>query len=131
MFISQPPCKSFFVGVNSFEGTCDITYDDTDGIRLGGLYDKMVSTLSNDDNFGSTIPPGTGSQQSDDTVFYITTMIENYCERGVGTTTDVMEVPVQGGFARWSKDPVWIPRVEERSNGARNRVSKETSEFAE
>jgi hypothetical protein len=113
MFISQPPCKKISMGVISFKGINTITHDNADGIRLGGLYDKMVKTLSSDEGFVSMRSPGTSSQQSNDPVFHITTIIESICERGSGYWTDIMEVPVQGGFARWPKNPVWIPKAEE------------------
>jgi hypothetical protein len=131
MFISQPPCKSIFMGIMSLEGMCGVTYDDADGIRLGGLYDKMVSKFSSDESIESMRLPGTDSQPSNDPKFHIMTIIEGFCERGVGTTTEIMEVPVQGGFARWPKDPVWLPKVEERSNVVGDQVPNMTADFAE
>lgn len=56
MFTTQPPCK--FVGViaqivdHTDTGRFEVRYHDHDGVRLGGLYDPIVSAWSTDSYHG-------------------------------------------------------------------------------
>ena len=101
MFITQPPCKCVRVSAETADRTDTdrfiVRYRDDDGVRLGGLYDAMVSGWSKD------------SFKKFDAMAWI----PGYSKQGTEIEETTMEIDIKHGTAYWPeeaafKDPVWI-----------------------
>jgi hypothetical protein len=119
MFITQPPCKFVGAMADAADRTdmerFNIRYRDDDGVRLGGLYDAIVSAWSTD-LFKR---------------FRIVAWIPRYSKQGTEIEESTLEIDIKDGTGYWPEevswtDPIWISYMAECRN---KRVSKQEMEL--
>lgn len=108
MFITQPPCKFVMIMAETLYRTDTeqivIRYRDDDGVRLGGLYDAMVSGWSTD-------------LRKD---FHIMAWMPGYSKQGTKINESVLGIDIKDGTAYWPEEAalsdLWIDYMADLGN---------------
>lgn len=92
MFITQPPCQTVMIMVetedNEEKWVNNFRYRDIDGVRLGGLYDRMRRSMT-------TIHAEE---------FHIMAWILGYSKQGTENYDTTMDIDIKDGTAYWPEE---------------------------
>lgn len=95
MFITQPPCNFVMIMAETMDPTdrekLMIRYRGDDGVRLGRLYDEMVSGWSTDLR----------------KKFHIMAWIPGYCKQGTEIEESTLEIDIKDGTGYWPNEGAW------------------------